>query len=297
MIQSKWVAAELVRMHEGLEVEIVEIKTTGDLKLEATLSELGGKGAFTLELEQAMLAGKIDLAVHSLKDLPTDLPEGLTLGCTPEREDPSDALVFRDAPSNVGDPLFALKEGATVGTSSLRRRAQLLAKRPDLNVIEFRGNVDTRLRKLEEGQADATLLAVSGLKRLGFWADGQVYDKFAAPLLSAPEWLPAVGQAALGIECRGDDETTLDLLKPLNHDETMRAVTAERGFLYSLGVGCQAPVAALCIAEGSKVEMTGRIFSEDGQQMFEQTAGCGNENGLGKLVADMCRAAGADKVI
>lgn len=297
LTQSKWVASQLMQKHDGLEVNIIEIQTTGDIKLAATLSELGGKGAFTLELEQAMLAGEVDLAVHSLKDLPTDLPEGLVLGCTPEREDPADALVFKDDPGEIANPLDALKQGATVGTSSLRRKAQLLAKRPDLNIIEFRGNVDTRLRKLEEGQADATLLAVSGLKRLGFWENNRIQGKFAAPLLEAPDWLPAVGQAALGIECRADDSNTLRLLEVLNHADTFKAITAERGFLNSLGVGCQAPVAALATVDGDRIEMTGRIYSEDGSKMIEQTAGCNNYKGLGGLLVRMCKAAGADELM
>lgn len=269
LTQSRWVAAQLERLHAGLRVELVEIRTSGDVKLGQSLQAIGGKGAFTRELEDALLEGRADFAVHSLKDLPTQLPPGLALGCTPPREDVQDVLILRQKqPANelTEDPFKILPPGATVGSSSLRRRAQLLARRKDLKVIEFRGNVETRLRKLEEGKADATLLALAGLKRLGLMgADPGLLERFGVFILPSRLWLPAVSQGCLGVEIRQDDKELRELLAPLHDAGTFAAVEAERAFLHALGAGCTAPVGALArVPEGSEVLLEGALFAEDG---------------------------------
>ncbi|MBZ0137973.1 MAG: hydroxymethylbilane synthase [Planctomycetes bacterium] len=307
LTQSNWVADELCRFHPGLEVEIVEIKTTGDVKLGASLSEIGGKGAFTKELEDALLEERCDLAVHSLKDLPTELPEGLRVGCTPTRENTDDALIYHNRIGTVdddSDPLGFLKQGAVVGTSSLRRKAQLLHTRPDLRVVEWRGNVDTRLRKLKDGDADAIILAAAGLLRMGLidlsTRPDRVDASFDSLALRAPAWLPAVGQGALGIEIREGDSRLLRLLAPLHDAATFAAAAAERAFLNRLGAGCVAPVGALAsVPEGSTIRMTGRVLSGEGITSVQHTAkGKINEpEKLGVEVADWCLKHGADKLI
>lgn len=269
LTQSRWVAAQLERLHAGLRIELVEVKTSGDAKLGQSLQAIGGKGAFTKELEDALLEKRADFAVHSLKDLPTQLPPGLALGCTPPREDVHDVLILRQKqPANelTEDPFKLLPPGATVGSSSLRRRAQLLARRRDLRVIEFRGNVETRLRKLEEGKADATLLALAGLKRLGLMgADRALLDRFGVFVLPTRLWLPAVSQGCLGVEIRENDRALRELLAPLHHAGTFAAVECERAFLHALGAGCTAPVGALAwVPEGSEVLLEGALFAEDG---------------------------------
>lgn len=265
LTQSRMIAAALEKAHKGLRVELVEIKTSGDVKLGQSLQAIGGKGAFTKELEDALLEKRADLAVHSLKDLPTTLPDGLTLGCTPEREDVADVLLLREhQPLNelTEDPFKLLRPGATLGSSSLRRRAQALMHRGDLKIIEFRGNVDTRLRKLEEGKADACLLALAGLKRLGLMES--LDKRFGVFILPPENWLPAVSQGCLGIECRADDARTLELLKPLHDEATFACVTAERAFLHALGAGCTAPVGAHAVVAKGEVTLKGAIFAEDG---------------------------------
>lgn len=306
LIQSEWVKAELNRIHPGLSVDITVIKTTGDEKLEASLTEIGGKGAFTEQLEQAMLDGRCDMAVHSLKDLPTSLPEGLRLGCTPPRENVEDALVFarRIDPVDDAAPLAPLNQGASVGTSSLRRKAQLLALRPDLKVIELRGNVETRLRKLAEGQADAVILAAAGLKRLGMLDHDRVPQRvdgrFDALRLTPPGWLPAVGQGALGIEVRTDDHRLLELLAPLHDSTTWAATACERAFLNRLGAGCMAPVGALALVpQGSTIRFHGRVLSGDGGTMVERaaTGEIDSPEALGKATAEWCIQNGAEGLL
>jgi hydroxymethylbilane synthase len=263
MTQSRWVADELRWHHPGLTVDIVEITTTGDRDQASALTVIGGKGAFTKELEEALIDGRCDIAVHSLKDLPTTLPPGLDILCTPPREDTRDVLLSQ---SPLGsDPLTALAEGAVVGTSSLRRRAQLARLRPDIRVIEFRGNVDTRLRKLREGQAAACILAAAGIRRLGLLDESsmRVQDLHGA-WLAPPHWFPAVGQGALGIEGRADDAATRELLAPLHDGATHAATLAERAFLHALGAGCNAPVGALGEVAGAGVRITGCVLSRDG---------------------------------
>ena len=234
-------------------VEITVIKTTGDRIQDRPLSEVGGKGLFTKEIEEALLARTIDLAVHSMKDVATVLPEGLAIICLLPREDPRDAFVSLKART-----LAQLPVGAVVGTASLRRQAQVLRLRPDLKVIGFRGNVDTRLRKLNEGAADATLLALAGLNRLGLAAK-------ASSIVSVDDMLPAIAQGAIGIEARRDDSGIIDLLAPLNDPSTAICVATERAFLARLDGSCRTPIAGLATLESGKLEFRGMILAVDGR--------------------------------
>jgi hydroxymethylbilane synthase len=236
--QAKWIKARLEGRHKGISVTLVKIKTTGDKILDVPLSKVGGKGLFVKEIEEGLLRGEIDLAVHSMKDLPTDLPEGLHIVAITEREDPRDALITKIKNSKLKIQNFKdLPHGANVGTSSLRRQCQLKALRPDLNIINLRGNLDTRIRKLEEGKFDAIIVASAGVKRLGL---GNKITEYLQPEIS----LPAIGQGALGIESRKDDTYMGGLVNFLNHEETSICVRAERAFLKRLEGGCQVPIAA-----------------------------------------------------
>lgn len=234
-------------------VEIEVIKTTGDLVQDRPLAEIGGKGLFTKELDEAMLSGRIQLAVHSMKDVPTRLPDGIVLPCILAREDVRDAFISRKYRS-----LAELPRGAVVGTSSLRRGAQILHRRPDLQVVNFRGNVQTRLRKLDEGVVDATLLAMAGLRRLGM-------AEHATSALSEDDMLPAVAQGAIGITCRADDQTSLDYLAALNCPDSFVRVAAERAFLTRLDGSCRTPIAALALLDGDRLSFRGLIVSTDGR--------------------------------
>lgn len=234
-------------------IEIQVIQTTGDMVQNRPLAEIGGKGLFTKELDDAMLSGGIDLAVHSMKDVPTVLPDSIVLPCMLPREDVRDAFISLKAKS-----LAELPHGAVVGTASLRRGAQILHKRPDLKVVNFRGNVQTRLRKLEEGQVDATMLAMAGLRRLGL--AGHV-----TCALETDDMLPAVAQGAIGITCRAGDEAAHRYLSALNHGETFVRVTAERAFLTRLDGSCRTPIAALAELDGDRLSFRGLIVSPDGQ--------------------------------
>ncbi|MCH8197985.1 MAG: hydroxymethylbilane synthase [Proteobacteria bacterium] len=233
LVQSGNVRAALAALHPGLEIEIETIRTSGDRFIDRDLSAIGGKGLFTKEIEEALIAGRIDIAVHSMKDVPTWLPEGLGIFCLLEREDPRDVFI-----SAVASSLGGLGSGATVGTASLRRKAQILNSHPDLVVVPLRGNVHTRIEKIKRGEADATLLALAGLKRLGI-AEG------AGTVLETDEMLPAVGQGAIGIECRAEDARVRELIAPLNHAPTLARVTAERAALAALDGSCRTPIAAL----------------------------------------------------
>jgi hydroxymethylbilane synthase len=238
----------------GLALEIVPIKTTGDRIQDRNLSEAGGKGLFTKEIEEALLAGTIDVAVHSMKDVPTWLPEGLGIVATLEREDPRDALIARQGAKSLAD----LPRGCTVGSSSLRRAAQLRAKRPDIRVIDFRGNVDTRLAKLEQGLADATFLALAGLKRLG-------REDAVSAVLDPSEMLPAVAQGAIGLEARLADTRTREKLAALDHLPTHDAVRAERGLLERLDGSCRTPIGALAkIDAQGRLRLDGLVVRPDG---------------------------------
>jgi len=271
--QANWVAARLQEVHAGLQVELSIIKTSGDRITDAPLSSIGGKSLFTKEIEVALLERKIDLAVHSMKDLPVELPAGLCVGAVPEREDPHDCLIIRPGLSlgenvgrgiQTGDTLLdALPEASVVGTSSLRRKAQLLHRRPDLTVENLRGNVDTRVRKVCSGQYDAIILAVAGLRRMG-WTDIMV------SLLPYSQFLPAPGQGALAIECREDDKKIRSLLQPLDHTPTHNAVRAERQLLLALGGGCQVPIAAVAEGCDGSLRLEALVCSLDGREVVRE---------------------------
>lgn len=245
---------------QGLESELVTYKTVGDKRLDEPLSSIGAKGLFTQELETDLLNGKTDFAVHSLKDLPTDSPAGLTVAAVLEREDPRDALVVNGR--IVATSLNELPPGSRIGTSSLRRRAQLLAMRPDLEVAELRGNVPTRLKKIDEGRVHAAILAAAGLHRLDARQHITCY-------LQAPEWLPAAGQGAIAVQVRADDQRMLALASAMNDPSTMRAVVAERAFLAALEGGCQVPIGALAMpgVGGASPMLHGIIASIDGTRV------------------------------
>lgn len=252
LAQASWVAERLNEAHPELLIDLEVVKTTGDAVLDRPLPEIGGKGLFTSELEEALREGTLDCAVHSLKDLPVENPRGLAIAAVPEREDARDAIIANGFPCcEDGDAvLTALPEGARIGTSSLRRAAQLLAKRPDLQVLDIRGNIDTRLRKLREGRYDAIVLAVAGLKRLGL--EGEISGVLSYRLV-----LPAAGQGALGIQAREDDGETVRILSALDHWATRQAVRAERAFLQAMGGGCHAPIAAFADVAGHNMEISG----------------------------------------
>ena len=239
--------------------EIVVIKTTGDRILDRPLKEIGGKGLFTREIEDDLLAGRIDIAVHSMKDMPVEQPDGLVLNCYLPREDVRDAFI-----SPAGGSLSGLSAGTKVGTSSLRRKAQLLNKRPDLDVVEFRGNVQTRLKKLEEGVAHCTFLAMAGLNRLG------MSDVPASPI-ATDEMLPAVAQGAIGIERRLDDTRAIEMLDALHHTETGHRLAAERAFLKALDGSCETPIAGLATLEGDNLTLVGEILRTDGSEALSDT--------------------------
>ncbi len=268
------------RLTEALDVtedsfEIVVISTSGDRILDRPLKEVGGKGLFTKEIEQEMLDGKIDIAVHSMKDMPVEQPDGLMLGCYLPREDVRDAFVSSHF-NNVSD----LPSGSKVGTSSLRRKAQLKFFRPDLEVVEFRGNVQTRLKKLSDGVASCTFLAMAGLNRLGL-AD------VAQSAINPSEMLPAIAQGAIGIEWREADKKIADILKKIHHEETAQQLNAERAFLAELDGSCQTPIAGLATIEGSSLKLTGQVLRTDGSDSISETASSNIEDGpeLGRELA------------
>ena len=287
LFQANWVKSQLEAAHTGLKVVIEIIKTSGDVFLDAPLSQIGGKGLFTKEIEDALLDGRIDLAVHSLKDLPTVLPAGLSLAAVSRREDARDAFL-----SNQHRSLGVLPKGARVGTSSLRRQSQLLQLRSDLEVANLRGNLDTRIRKLDEKQYDAILLACAGLDRLG-------YQHRIVERLSVQQLCPAVGQGALGIETRETDDETRNRLQCLHHPPTHSAVTAERTFLRRLGGGCQVPIAGHAWIEESRIEMLGVVASTDGQQLFRDQASAPVEQAaaMGSQLAERLLASGARELL
>jgi hydroxymethylbilane synthase len=254
LVQARTVAARLavaLGANED-EIELVVIRTSGDTIQDRPLAEEGGKGLFTKEIEEALLDGRIDLAVHSAKDMPTVLPAGLTLAACLEREDPRDVFISRKAGS-----LAALLQGARLGTASLRRQAIAKRMRPDLQVTPLRGNVETRLRKLDEGQVDATILALAGMKRLGL-------TEHATKIMSAEEFLPAVGQGAIGIEARADDKHVRDMLARVDHAGTSTAIACERAFLAALDGSCKTPIGGHATVSGDAVQFRGLIARPDG---------------------------------
>ncbi len=253
--QTNWVIGELARLYPDLRIEIVEVVTTGDRILDKTLSEVPGKGLFVKEIEEKLLANEIDLAVHSMKDLPTDFPEGLSLGVVTERVDPRDVLVSR-----LELDLQKLPTGAKIGTSSLRRKVQLLKCRPELEVVDIRGNIDTRLNKSTTEAYDGILLAAAGLIRMGW--DFRIQD-----YLSCEVMVPAVGQGALGLEIRSEDAATAALISPLNHRETERCVAAERIFLAEMGGGCHTPMGAYCRENQGNINFLALGSTDSGAEM------------------------------
>ena len=294
--QTQWVIGALKNLHPGLACEERIITTQGDRILDKPLPEIGGKGLFTQELEMELLSGAVHCAVHSLKDLPVENPVGLTIGCVPARAEVRDALV-----SKHGYSLATLPKGATVGTSSLRRAAQLLAQRPDLRTESLRGNVDTRVRKALDGQYDAIILAGAGLTRLGL-------EKNVTEWLPLHLMLPAPGQGALAVQCRADDQETLSLLAALEDSSTRKSVTAERAFLSGLGGGCSVPVAAYATVESAAlalpkdqrpkvINMTGLVISEDGRRAIQVARMGFDAQLLGNELAQRAVAQGANEIL
>ena len=285
--QAEHIRARLEAMHADLKVELVTFVTQGDKILDTPLAKIGGKGLFVKELEEALLDGRADLAVHSMKDVPMALPEGLTLAVICEREDPLDAFV-----SNTYNSFAELPHGAKVGTSSLRRKCQILKQRPDLEIIDLRGNVGTRLSKLDAGLYDAIILASAGLKRLG------LADRIRHTLQLEIS-LPAVGQGALGLECRAADQAVLDLILPLLHDETDICVRAERAFNAYLEGGCQVPIAGYATLQNGEIHLEGRVGSVDGATLLkaESMGAAAEAEQLGVALAKDLVAQGAGELL
>ncbi len=286
--QTEYVSNLLLAFHHDLDIEVRTIQTLGDRVRDRALSQVGGKGLFVKEIETALLAGEIDLAVHSLKDMPTEQPDGLILGAIPERADPRDALVVHGGTSGLEE----LPPGARVGTSSLRRRAQVLAARPDLKVLDLRGNVDTRLRKLGEGQYEAVVLAAAGLVRLGH-ADAITEH------LSLETMLPAVGQGALCVEVRSDDGKTHRMIALIDHPPTRQATEAERALMRRLEGGCQVPVGAHATVSGGSLHLQGLVAALDGSRLVrrESRGSADRATQLGTELAERLLAAGGEAIL
>jgi hydroxymethylbilane synthase len=294
--QTYWIQNSLQKLAPECRFEVKHIKTSGDKILDAPLAQIGGKGLFVKELELALLNGEIDIAVHSMKDIPTVLPDGLIIGATAQRTDPSDALV-----SHKGFQFTDLPLGAKVGTSSLRRRAQLLYSRPDLNIYNLRGNLDTRIAKLKNEGFDTIILATAGVQRLGF-------DELITERLPYEICLPAVGQGAIGIEVRTEGakgqegkgaRKLLELVTKINHFESAMAVTAERAMLTELGGGCQIPIAALGRVLNGKLNLEGLVAAVDGSRIVRASV-CGellNADALGKQLAKQLLDIGAESIL
>lgn len=257
LAQTKIVCDKLMEKFDFLSIEIVPIKTTGDIIQDRTLAKVGGKGLFTKEIEEALLRREIHIAVHSMKDMPAAYPEGLIVPCVLEREDPRDVLIYSRKIS-----LNDLPEGLTIGTASLRREAQILSRRPDLKVVPLRGNVQTRLRKIKENHAEATILALAGLKRLGI-------ESVASHIFSTEEMVPAVGQGAIGVECRSDDLETYELLSAINHRLTFICLEAERAFLRTLDGSCQTPIGGYAEIKGDSLILHGYVSQPKGINSYQ----------------------------
>lgn len=287
MKQADQVAEELRRYWPGLAPSLIKIKTSGDKMLASPLSAIGGKGLFVKEIEEALLRCEIDIAVHSMKDLPAELAAGLTIGAVTERADPRDALISRD-----GSGLKSLTPGSKLGTSSLRRQAQLRHVRPDLEVVPLRGNLDTRLKKLKQGQFDAIVVAAAGLARMG-WSDE--VDEY----LDLQLCLPAVGQGALGIEVRRGDAEVLKIVEKINHLPSMIAISAERAFLRRIQAGCQAPIAALGSSAGSTLRITAVVVNLDGSKKIMKVVSgdAADPETLGTILAQKLLDAGAREIL
>ncbi|KGX88061.1 hydroxymethylbilane synthase [Pontibacillus marinus] len=286
LTQTNWVIEQMKSIAPSYDFEVKKIVTKGDKILDVTLSKVGGKGLFVKEIEQAMYDKEIDMAVHSMKDMPAETPEGLTIGCIPIREDHRDAYIAND---NV--LLKDLPNGAIVGTSSLRRGSQIKASRPDLEIKWIRGNIDTRLRKLKEEDYDAIILATAGLKRMG-WSDDVITE-----YLEPDVCVPAVGQGALAIECREDDSELRGLLDQLNHEYTYRTVIAERTFLDLLNGGCQVPIGGYAYLDGDEIVLTAMVGTSDGTTILtEQVRGTDSVE-VGREAANLIINRGGAKII
>lgn len=287
MTQTKWVQEQLEKLGVPFEFEVKEIVTKGDRILDVMLSKIGGKGLFIKEIEQAMYDGEIDMAVHSMKDMPAELPEGLVIGCIPEREDHRDVLV-----SKGHVKLKDLPAGSIVGTSSLRRSAQILAERPDLEIKWIRGNIDTRLSKLETEDYDAIILAAAGLIRVD--ADEDIVTEYLDPDIC----VPAIGQGALAIECREDDKELLEQLSKLACVKSTRAVEAERVFLHRMDGSCQVPIGGYAkITEDDQIQFTALIASPDGKEIYKETVTGTDPQQVGEEAAEILSAQGAKELI
>lgn len=287
LCQAGLISEGLSRRWPGLKVVIIPIKTSGDKFLDVVLSQVGGKGLFVKEIEEALLDSRIDLAVHSMKDLPAELAPGLRVGAVTQREDPLDALVARN-----GLRFMELPRGAKIGTSSLRRQVQLLHRRPDLQIVPLRGNVQTRLNKLESLDLEAVVLAAAGLIRLG------LQDRITE-CLPPDLCLPAIGQGALAIEIREDDQRVAELIETLNHRETRQTTMAERAFLRRLGGSCVTPIAAFGQIEGEALVLTGMVASLDGKRMVRQAirGEASAPEQVGQALAEALLAAGAEEIL
>lgn len=287
--QANWVRAKILALHPGVEVSLEKIKTKGDNILDVPLAKVGGKGLFVKEIEEAILDGRCDIAVHSLKDVPTEFPDGLFLAVYLPREDPRDALISR---GNV--PFKSLRSGAVIGTSSLRRQCQLLRHRPDLKMVDLRGNLDTRVRKLDTESMDAIIVASAGLNRLG------MSDRISEAL-SVDLMLPAIGQGIVSIEARKEDREVLDLILPLNHRESEAAALVERAFLKRLKGGCQVPIAAHAFVDNGSIEFSGLLGSLDGKTMLLESASVNwkdpNFPDIGIALAEKILKRGGDRIL
>lgn len=287
--QSESIATLLREASPDLHVELVVVRTTGDRILDVPLSRIGDRGLFTKEVDEAILSGNADLAVHSLKDVPTRLPDGLVLAATGRRADPRDVLI---GPGGRTVTLDTLPAGARVGTSSLRRRSQLRHLRPDLEVVDLRGNLNTRLAKLDSGDYDAIILAAAGVHRLG-------WESRVSEYLAAERWLPAVGQGALAILCREDDPTVAGLLRSLHDSDTVACILAERSFLRSLEGGCQIPIGALATVRNDRLSLDGFVADLDGERLLRRSLEGAREEAeaLGERLAEELRSRGADDIL
>ncbi len=290
MVQTNWVKAELEKAHPGLTITVEAMATQGDKILDVALAKIGDKGLFTKELEAQMLVGRAEIAVHSLKDLPTNLPDGLMLGCITEREDPADALVVNT--KNADYKLDTLPEGSVVGTSSLRRLAQLRHHYPHLQFKDVRGNVITRLEKLDAGEYDCLILAAAGLTRLGF---GDRIHQIIPGDIS----LHAVGQGALGIECVEGNPEVLELIKVLEHAPTSARCLAERSFLRELEGGCQVPIGVNTVIDGDTLTLTGMVASLDGKRLIrdQQSGTLAEAEAIGTKLAEILKGKGAGEIL
>lgn len=286
--QANWVKSELEKRYPGMEVTLTKIKTQGDKILDVPLAMVGGKGLFVKEIEEAMLRDEIDIAVHSMKDVPTIFPPGLGLRCITEREDPRDIVILTPGVKSF----MELPQGARIGTSSLRRKAQLLHLRPDLQMVDIRGNVETRMRKLTEDDLGGVVLAAAGMNRLGF-------EKQISEYLSTDVSIPAIGQGALGIESRNDDAEINGIIDFFNHPPTAWAVRAERAFLRRLEGGCQVPIGAFGTVSGGTLTLTGFVSDVDGKEMLKKSVTCPVEEAeaTGISLADDLLLQGAGRIL